>query len=70
MQGGVSHVETFDPKPALNKYAGMTIAETPTRTCSSPLVKKNVQVTDDRPKADDEDLPYAGRVPETRPKRH
>src|ERR1700722_13255973 len=22
MGGGVSHVDTFDPKPALNKYAG------------------------------------------------
>ncbi len=27
--GGVSHMETFDPKPELNKYAGKTIAETP-----------------------------------------
>src|SRR5262245_42335234 len=29
MNGGVSHVETFDPKPMLTKYAGKTIAETP-----------------------------------------
>src|SRR6185295_14922499 len=29
MQGGASHIETFDPKPALNKYGGMTIGETP-----------------------------------------
>jgi len=29
MRGGVSHVESFDPKPALNKYAGKTIDETP-----------------------------------------
>jgi len=50
MQGGVSHVETFDPKPALNKYAGMTIGETPYRdVLTSPLVKKNVQeLTTDR----------------------
>ena len=27
MVGGVSHVESFDPKPELNKYAGKTIAE-------------------------------------------
>jgi hypothetical protein len=27
--GGVSHVESFDPKPALNRYAGMSINETP-----------------------------------------
>src|SRR5438132_14013689 len=27
--GGVSHVESFDPKPALNKYAGKSIDSTP-----------------------------------------
>src|SRR3954452_13569193 len=29
MNGGVSHVESFDPKPMLNKFAGKTIADTP-----------------------------------------
>jgi hypothetical protein len=29
MVGGTSHVESFDPKPALNKYAGKSIGETP-----------------------------------------
>src|SRR3954469_13276764 len=29
MLGGTSHLDTFDPKPALNKYAGLTIEETP-----------------------------------------
>ncbi len=29
MIGGVSHMESFDPKPALNEYAGKTISETP-----------------------------------------
>ena len=29
MIGGVSHMESFDPKPALNKYAGQSMAETP-----------------------------------------
>lgn len=29
MCGGVSHVESFDVKPELNKYAGKSIAETP-----------------------------------------
>ena len=29
MIGGTSHLESFDPKPALNKYAGKTIEETP-----------------------------------------
>src|SRR4051794_37257428 len=28
MCGGVSHVESFDVKPELNRYAGMTIANT------------------------------------------
>ena len=27
--GGYSHLETFDPKPALNKYAGKTFEKTP-----------------------------------------
>src|ERR1051325_5358196 len=27
--GGVSHVESFDVKPELNRYAGKSIAETP-----------------------------------------
>lgn len=27
--GGLSHLESFDPKPALNKYAGKSIDETP-----------------------------------------
>jgi hypothetical protein len=29
MIGGTSHLESFDPKPALTRYAGKTIAETP-----------------------------------------
>ena len=29
MIGGASHLESFDPKPALNRYAGKTISETP-----------------------------------------
>jgi hypothetical protein len=28
MIGGASHMETFDPKPALNRLAGRTIEET------------------------------------------
>ncbi len=31
LSGGYSHLETFDPKPALNKYAGKTFTETPYR---------------------------------------
>ena len=29
LSGGCSHLETFDPKPALNKYAGKTFDSTP-----------------------------------------
>src|SRR4051794_17575043 len=29
MIGGTSHMESFDPKPALSKFGGKTIAETP-----------------------------------------
>jgi hypothetical protein len=29
LSGGYSHLETFDPKPALNRYAGMTFDKTP-----------------------------------------
>ncbi len=42
MAGGVSHMESFDPKPALNKYAGKTLAETPLKDAfDSPFVKQN-----------------------------
>jgi hypothetical protein len=44
MIGGVSHMDTFDPKPALNKYGGMTYDETPFRAAlDNPLVKKNLR---------------------------
>ncbi len=44
MVGGVSHVESFDPKPALTQYAGKTIAETPHKgVLDSPYVKKNLR---------------------------
>jgi Protein of unknown function (DUF1501) len=36
MNGGVSHVESFDPKPMLNKYSGKTIAETPFADVQNP----------------------------------
>jgi hypothetical protein len=44
MAGGVSHLDTFDPKPALNKYAGKTIAETPYKgALDVSFVTKNVR---------------------------
>lgn len=36
MNGGVSHVESFDPKPMLTKYGGKTIAETPFADAQNP----------------------------------
>ncbi len=44
MLGGVSHVESFDPKPALNQYAGKQLSETPYKDAlESPLVKENLK---------------------------
>jgi len=41
LSGGYSHLETFDPKPALDKFAGKTFAETPfPNLLDSPLHKK------------------------------
>ena len=40
LSGGYSHLETFDPKPALNTYAGKTFQETPfPNPLASPLHK-------------------------------
>lgn len=36
MNGGVSHMESFDPKPMLTKYAGKTIKETPFASVQDP----------------------------------
>jgi hypothetical protein len=44
MNGGVSHLETFDPKPALNQYAGKTIAETPFKDTQDPEKLKLARV--------------------------
>src|SRR5436309_3125328 len=45
MNGGVSHLETFDPKPMLTKYAGKTIAETPFKDAQDPEKLKLARVT-------------------------
>lgn len=44
MRGGVSHMESFDPKPALDRYAGKTIAETPFKYVQDPERLKEVRV--------------------------
>lgn len=45
MAGGVSHMESFDPKPMLNRYAGMTVEESPAaeQVLKSPFYRKNVR---------------------------
>jgi len=42
LSGGVSQLESFDPKPALNKYSGKTFADTPfSDPLKSPLFFKH-----------------------------
>src|SRR5689334_15183174 len=44
MAGGVSHLEGFDPKPELNRYAGKSISQTPYKdSLESRFVKSNVK---------------------------
>lgn len=45
MNGGVSHLETFDPKPEIDKYAGKSISETPHKDTQNPEKLKLARVT-------------------------
>ena len=45
MNGGVSHMESFDPKPELTKFGGKTIAETPYAESQNPEKLKLARVT-------------------------
>src|SRR5262249_29462474 len=45
MNGGVSHLETFDPKPELDKFAGKSINETPYKDVQNPEKLKLARVT-------------------------
>ena len=73
MNGGVSHMETFDPKPALTKYAGKTITETPVPGRAGPREAqarpRRRHQRRQRPAAQ-QALPAAGRLQEVRPERH
>jgi hypothetical protein len=53
MLGGVSHLENFDPKPALNKYGGLSIEESQFKktVVESPYYRKNVRDFEGKPKA-------------------
>ena len=44
MRGGVSHMESFDPKPMLTKYAGKSISETPWKGVQESEKLKRVRV--------------------------
>ncbi|MCH9724867.1 MAG: DUF1501 domain-containing protein [Planctomycetes bacterium] len=44
MRGGVSHMESFDPKPMLTKYAGKSINETPWKSVQESEKLKRVRV--------------------------
>ena len=45
MAGGVSQVETFDPKPELTKHGGKTIPETPfASVLESPYIKNRIEL--------------------------
>ena len=45
LNGGVSHLETFDRKPMLDKYAGKSINETPFKDVQDPEKLKLARVT-------------------------
>src|SRR4051812_4588743 len=44
MIGGTSHMESFDPKPALTRHAGKTIAESPFAGVLSSKLAGNVRI--------------------------
>jgi hypothetical protein len=45
MIGGASHLETFDPKPSLNRFAGKSMDEIPVANpLKDPLTEKNVRI--------------------------
>ena len=41
MNGGVSHMESFDPKPMLTRYAGKNISETPYSDVQKNVMKRS-----------------------------
>lgn len=45
MLGGTSHLESFDPKPSLDRFAGKTVDESPFKSTvlDSPFYRKNVR---------------------------
>ena len=49
MCGGISQMESFDPKPALNRYGGMSIDQTPHQdVLTASYLNENLRVVDTR----------------------
>lgn len=47
MVGGVTQMESFDPKPALAKYGGMSMDDTPWKdAATSPWITQNLRIVD------------------------
>ena len=67
MNGGTSHLESFDPKPALNKYAGMTIDESPYKF--AVLSKKRTRFRWNSAGLNGNGLSHANGISQTRRKR-
>ena len=44
MIGGVSHLESFDPKPEVTKYAGKAVGDTPHKAALENPLTKNVRI--------------------------
>jgi hypothetical protein len=58
MIGGASHLETFDHKPELRRYAGKTITTTPyAKALAAPQLRQNVRQFGDRVRTDTRILP-------------
>ena len=72
MIGGVSHLESFDPKPALNKYAGKSIGETPFKSVlDQRFLDANVRTAvPDQRKILSQMSSAASRLSQARRKRH
>ena len=45
MNGGISHMESFDPKPELTNFAGKTLSDTPFKDVQNPEKLKLARVT-------------------------
>ncbi len=73
MIGGVSHVETFDPKPALTKYGGLKLGDTPFKDFQDRIrwSRRTLrEVIAGLPQDPSQPVSVAGGFPEARPERN